>query len=350
MKYYPTLDGLRFFAVFLVIISHWLPDSHMLNYLPNGAIGVTIFFVLSGYLISKILFVYKDKIINQEVTFRKAISTFVIRRSFRIFPIYYILIFFLFFYGYRSIQEYLIYYLSYTSNILFFNQKELAGTVSHLWTLAVEEQFYLFWPILILLTNGRYLKGIIYVSIILSTLAELILTDSDPFYSLLTFTTFHSFGLGALVAYCQIFEKHNTLKLKRNMIGLSLVVIALLIAQYYFKEQYIVTDRTAISLFSSLLILQLTTNETDHIINRFLSFKIFVFVGKISYGVYLFHTFIPGFTLSFISRISDNLKFEDQAPVLFVIQFVLLILLCSLSWYLIEMPINRLKAKFKIVQ
>ena len=97
MKYYPTLDGLRFFAVFLVIISHWLPDSHMLNYLPNGAIGVTIFFVLSGYLISKILFVYKDKIINQEVTFRKAISTFVIRRSFRIFPIYYILIFFLFF-------------------------------------------------------------------------------------------------------------------------------------------------------------------------------------------------------------------------------------------------------------
>ena len=93
MNYYLKLDGLRFIAVVLVIFSHWLPRNHFLNTLSNGVIGVTIFFVLSGFLISTILFRYNERIQSKELSLKQALKIFFIRRSIRIFPIYFLLIF-----------------------------------------------------------------------------------------------------------------------------------------------------------------------------------------------------------------------------------------------------------------
>src|SRR5438105_11085010 len=94
--YMPQLDSLRAFAVLLVIISHWFSRQHFLNrFADNCILGVTLFFVLSGYLITNILLANKNVIDNGGLL-GSAYKTFYIRRSLRIFPIYYLLIIILF--------------------------------------------------------------------------------------------------------------------------------------------------------------------------------------------------------------------------------------------------------------
>ena len=87
MKYIPALDGVRALAILLVLLFHWFPMDHWVNILPNGPIGVTLFFVLSGYLISNIL-------MGQQAsgTFLHSFKNFVIRRALRIFPIYFLVL------------------------------------------------------------------------------------------------------------------------------------------------------------------------------------------------------------------------------------------------------------------
>jgi peptidoglycan/LPS O-acetylase OafA/YrhL len=91
--YYPSLDSLRAIAVIFVIISHWFASDHFLNrYTSNGTLGVTLFFVLSGFLISGILMNYKTEIDLEVITIKQTLKIFYIRRAIRIFPIYYVLI------------------------------------------------------------------------------------------------------------------------------------------------------------------------------------------------------------------------------------------------------------------
>src|SRR5687767_3808258 len=103
--YMPQLDALRAFAVFLVIISHWFSREHIVNrYTDNGTLGVTLFFVLSGYLITGILLKNKNSI-EQGGSIKSALKTFYIRRSLRIFPVYYLLIFVLLIFNVADIQR-----------------------------------------------------------------------------------------------------------------------------------------------------------------------------------------------------------------------------------------------------
>src|SRR6476620_2899804 len=93
--YYRQLDTLRAFAVGMVLLSHWFSPKHIINkYTLNGTLGVTLFFVLSGFLITGILLRTKTSIENR-LSLREAFKTFYIRRSLRIFPVYYLLLFIL---------------------------------------------------------------------------------------------------------------------------------------------------------------------------------------------------------------------------------------------------------------
>lgn len=87
MKYIPALDGVRAIAILLVLVFHWFPEGVGINILPNGPIGVTLFFVLSGYLISNILMEQQTK-----AQFFRSFKNFVIRRALRIFPIYFLVL------------------------------------------------------------------------------------------------------------------------------------------------------------------------------------------------------------------------------------------------------------------
>src|SRR5919199_444493 len=90
--YMPQLDSLRTFAVLLVVIYHWFPIGEGINRLPNGAIGVMIFFVISGFLITRILLENRKQIDEGNTTISHTYRNFFIRRVLRIFPLYYLVI------------------------------------------------------------------------------------------------------------------------------------------------------------------------------------------------------------------------------------------------------------------
>ena len=151
LGYIKQLDGIRAIAVLLVIVSHWFPGGFASRYV-LGSIGVDIFFVLSGFLITRILIAERLKFSAAPSTYSrlKSIKNFMVRRSLRIFPIYYLLLILLVLCANQfpnPVAQDWKWYFFYLQNILFYiNQGWPGGKLSHLWSLAVEEQFYLFWP------------------------------------------------------------------------------------------------------------------------------------------------------------------------------------------------------------
>lgn len=343
MKYYNELDGLRFIAVFLVILSHWFPKTHFLNFLPNGSIGVTIFFVLSGFLISSILFNYKQKIKDGKVGNFTALKIFYIRRSLRIFPIYYILIIFLFYHGYSVIRENFPYFLTYTSNILMFKHQTSYGTVSHLWTLAIEEQFYLFWPFIVLFVEKRFIKIIIPILILIAIFSQYYMNLNFEYYNYLTFNAFDAFGFGSLLAYYKTYESEKISSYRNLLFGMIFLISLLFILKINFF-----TSQTYTSILSTLLLIFLFNKRNKNsYISRFLRIPILRYIGKISYGIYLYHTFIPGSMRNYYEIFLPPLLRNQY--ILFIMNFCIVILVATLSWYIIESPINSIKKKFKIL-
>ncbi len=210
LRFIPQLDSFRFFAVMLVLVSHWTPKSNA--YLPNGCLGVTFFFVISGYLISSNLIYLKKSIDGGSLPTDggslptgKAFKIFYIRRTLRIFPLYFLVIFLLYLANKEIFEGKVLWYLTYLPNILFFRQKAWPGMLSHFWSLGVEEQFYLVWPLLIFTVKERWLKYLCPGIVLLSLAFKIWLFDRyNPFFSyndLLTMYNFDAFGIGAILAY-----------------------------------------------------------------------------------------------------------------------------------------------------
>ena len=154
-EYVPEFDTLRAFAALAVMMSHFTED---INFLLSrlGWLGVILFFCLSGYVITGILLRCRDLQGSQSIW--ATLSRFYIRRALRIFPLYYFAIF-LFLFILPSIRSNLLWFLLYAVNIgKVFGYSGTQGFVplNHFWTLAVEEQFYIIWPFVILLLEiGR---------------------------------------------------------------------------------------------------------------------------------------------------------------------------------------------------
>ncbi|WP_315819844.1 acyltransferase [Paraflavitalea speifideaquila] len=215
------LDTFRFIAVVLVIVSHWVPDSVM-NKLPNGFMGVTFFFGLSGFLISHNLLVVRKQIDEEhKSTPRKALINFYLRRTLRIFPLYYLVIILLYVANKNIFDGNTIWFVTYSSNILFFIKQSWQGMLSHFWSLAVEEQFYLVWPIVILFVPIRYMLRLFIITIASSITYKLIMAAFCPtlFYpDLLPIGAFDSFGLGAILAYKYVYKRTFRILDTRNLL------------------------------------------------------------------------------------------------------------------------------------
>jgi len=139
----PQLDALRAFAVAGVAYFHWIPKKYHYS-IPFWA-GVPLFFVLSGFLISSILIQCRH---YGDPWF--AMRAFYARRFLRIFPLFYSIIVAAYVLNLAPMRETVLWHVSYLSNFYFFFHQGWNGNVSHFWSLAVEEQFYLFWPAIVL--------------------------------------------------------------------------------------------------------------------------------------------------------------------------------------------------------
>jgi peptidoglycan/LPS O-acetylase OafA/YrhL len=140
----------------MVLLQHWFSFEFVKTFY-LGLQGVLLFFALSGFLITNILLKNKQEVENGTTTNAKVLKTFYFRRTLRIFPIYYLTLIFLYLFSFKGLDGKTIWYALYASNIYTFIHQKWDGIIGPLWSLAVEEQFYLVWPFLILLVPAKRL-------------------------------------------------------------------------------------------------------------------------------------------------------------------------------------------------
>jgi peptidoglycan/LPS O-acetylase OafA/YrhL len=362
MKYIKQLDAIRAIAVIMVICAHWIANEGIQKY-NVGYNGVDIFFVLSGFLITTILLKERLEAEKNELSNFKIIKNFIFRRTLRIFPIYYIFIFSILIIGNKigtDIKSNFIYYFTYTSNLLFFLNQSWDGIITHLWSLAVEEQFYLLWPWVIVFIPKKMLLPIILFFIALGISSNFAISYSFPGYKhilMLTPTCFDAFGIGAILAYFSVFSLDKLINLKTPIIIIGVFVLLVYLLLRYFDIDTFLPRRTYLSIFAASLIV-FAQYSTNNIINRYiLSNKILIFIGKISYGIYLFHNIVPWLYevfFKFLDKHQINIPLINchvPSVIYFELQlfemFCFLIFLAWFSWYFFESRINKLKIKYK---
>ena len=359
-KYLPSIDSLRALAVLAVIIYH--VD---VNYLPGGFLGVDLFFVLSGYLISSL-------IIKE---FRKTgtvnLYNFYIRRARRLLPAVYfmitvglvVMVLFnevllrkshldaIFGYIYSSNWWYIFHKLDY------FDSFGAQSPFKHLWSLAIEEQFYMIFPLLFLLVNrkkkskdGTYKlnKNFLYVVlglILVSLIAHILLFDINNISRIYFGTDTRAFSLlvGVVGAILYPMERlHAKVTPQQNMLYsvVSLVSIATLITVMIYTSEYnTLLYRGGFLLVAILgLIVIISSGKQHTLMSRLLSFKPVVFIGKISYSLYLWHFPVLVLTTPISEIGNPNIFFV-------ILRIVLTFAVAIVSYVFVETPIRKLGFK-----
>lgn len=344
------LDGLRFFAVAMVMVAHWLQwrwSNSVLSVIPFGH-GVTLFFVLSGFLITRILLDAAEKVRTNAIGKYAVLKWFYVRRFLRIFPIYYVLLFSLFFCDYKNTREIFPWLVTYTSNIYQYFNLTYVGDFNHFWSLAVEEQFYLFWPLLLLGVKPNSRLRIIVVVICLSLLAKAFIyffTDNWMAAAYSTIGCMSVLGIGALLAY--ITKYKNKLKqtlANPTLLYLSFAVYVLLFVALHKQLWYkMMVDELLFGVLAAFIILRASTNGFTGVAKWALENPSIVYSGKISYGLYVYHLFMPPFFYYLAPKVGLTIA---NKYVFCLALYLLTFLVSMISWKLIEWPIQIWKDKF----
>ena len=346
MKYIRGLDSIRAIAAVIVVFHHWFPELHVENYID----GVAIFFVLSGYLITNILFQNKKECAGEFTGNLSVFKSFFFRRALRIFPLYYIVVLVVFLIGHKSQANGFMYYLTYASNFYIYREQQW-GEFTHLWSLAVEEQFYFVWPWIILFIRNRYILPIILFFISFSITFELVI-PTNPYKFILTPLCFFALGLGALLSWLVHFNYEKLIAHIRLIVfaGSLLMVFLFLKRVQFSASNFDVFVCSSIITFYLVLYIVLNKENEQFIFSNILNNSLMVKLGKMSYGIYVFHHVLPYYTYDFLPQLNAFFFPEfisQRARTLLTIEnFAILIIISSLSWQFVEQPFLKLKERF----
>jgi peptidoglycan/LPS O-acetylase OafA/YrhL len=340
IKYRSDIDGLRALAVLSVLFYHL--DFSLFS---GGFSGVDVFFVISGYLITSIIAKELD-------TGQFSFSAFYERRIRRILPAYFFLLIsttlasFLIYTPETMVQygRAMRYTLVFISNLLFAREVNYFDTsfnnspLLHTWTLSVEEQFYLIWPVILVLSwkylSRRKFSPLLIFLLISSFIASEILLFTLPklsFYML--YSRAWEFGAGALLAL-SIFPRIHS---KKSLELFSFLGFILLCVSFMGLDD---TTRfpgfyATFSVAGTALIIFTGQGHHTSYVHRFLSCKPFVSIGLISYSLYLWHWPIITYTKYYLSR---NLLLYESFFIILASIFI-----ATLSYKYIEKPLRKTK-------
>ncbi len=351
-KYYPQLDTLRTFAAFGVIHLHWLNSDYPEFFGINdytwkiwsfGHFGVQLFFVLSAFLITDTLIKYKNEQSNGRI-----IRNFYVRRALRLFPIYYLFLLFLVIVKDEFVTENMGWFLTYTANFKFYHVGGMVDVWSnHLWTLSIEEQFYLAFPLILLLMPGKH-EMLIAITLIVGALVfkSVGLNSDKPLY-LITIAQMDMLGAGVALALLKN-RSGSVFDSLTGLMGKAVMIISLLacLVIYYFAEKssviWVSFDYLLIIAFA-LLVANTTVGFTG-ITGRIFSNGALRYLGKVSYGLYLYHKVVPLTLLIILNKLHLQLP---NIYLYYVINLAILLLVTHFSWILIEKPLLKLKNRFE---
>ncbi len=351
--YYNGLDSVRGICFLLVLVEHWF-TIHFLAPFNFGIMALNFFFVISGFLITEILIKNRYSIELNNTTFKKALKLFYVRRSLRIFPLYFAVIAVLLHYNIGVIRPKAIYYITYTTNFWSFNNAEWVS-FGHLWSLCVEEQFYLVWPFIILFTPKRYLIYVISAFFLIGPLFREITYyfTQNAFIFQFPLSAFDGFALGALVAWFYQYKRENgRAPFKEsvfNIIGwVSLTVYLLCVGyKYAFTKDMPVLGWLYISSIFGIAcaVVKKCADGFTGWMKVIIDNKILLFIGKVSYSLYVFHMIISDAVPDAIQYYGlGKLPFEGSNKLIYV---VILFAMSSASWFLFEKQILKLKKLFE---
>lgn len=335
LKYRPDIDGLRAIAVLSVVIFHYFPSI-----LPGGFVGVDIFFVISGYLITSIILKSASSNSFSYVEFYK-------RRIIRIFPSLSIVLvscliigwFYLFQDDYKSLGKHVFSGAYFISNLTlwsesgYFDSQSYLKPLLHLWSLGIEEQFYIFWPVVILLCfKSKYSKRNILLScaaifivsytISVSTMAY---EGGANYYS--PASRFWELMAGAIIAALRFMGIKTSVYKSMSLIGVIIITLSIALINEKMAFPGYIAIMPVIG--ASLVI---ASSGNNWIASKILSFKPIVFIGLISYPLYLWHWPVYSFYRSIFSGSPST----NELLILMALALVLAIL----TYYLLENPLR----------
>lgn len=333
LDYRKEIDGLRGIAIILVIFFH-----ANFKFFKGGFIGVDIFFVISGYLITTIII--KDLIHN-----KFSIKFFYERRARRILPaLFFVMLTTIpaawIFLSRSELSDYLKSVIAttfFSSNFFFYKtipyfsfESEFKPLI-HTWSLSIEEQFYIFFPFFLIFIWKIKKECLLYFFIIIFTISLLILKYTSTYIPKLNFyftlSRVWELVIGAIVAYYTINKKFFFSKFLNNifsLIGFLMIIISI----HLFRNQFSYPSLyTLIPVVGTALIIFFGNYNT--FVGKFLSLKILVGIGLISYSLYLWHQPVFAFTKNYF----ENINFEFKLFLIFIC-----FLLAFLSWRFIEKP------------
>jgi peptidoglycan/LPS O-acetylase OafA/YrhL len=363
--FFPNLDGLRFFSFLIVYCSHIFSTKY--DYIKNepwyrffkgrlfsdGDLGVSFFFVLSGFLITYLLL--KEK----EFTGKIHLGSFYIRRALRIWPLYYFCVFFGF-----VIFPILKSYFGQTPNetadpilcSIFLNNYSRvidgppdSAVLSVLWSVAIEEQFYLIWPILFMVVPQKYYQYIFIGVITVSTIFRATHINDET----RTLAVISDMAIGGLGAYLSINSK-KFLGWIQNIPGwLNLLPWIMTLVFIVFKYQLftgdflIIIKRLIIGFFFIWIILE--QNFSKYSLFKISQLKTISRLGKYTYGLYCLHTI----AVLILMIIMDKLGINKSSWQLWLIEFPLglgfSIFMAYISYTFFESKFLKLKDRFAFI-
>lgn len=369
--YFENLDTLRFLSFFVVFLFHvhfyeWIAGFTtnpvllaIARVASSGGWGVTFFFSLSGFLITWLMLVEKEKHGNVNI------RLFYVRRVLRIWPLYY-LVFFIgvvvlpllyhvmhlnFFFDYNKwlygffLSNYGVLSLDKAYNSI----RSYSMVMNISWSVSIEEQFYLVWPLLFALKK-KYVGYVSPAFILLSCIAAFFLRHDAQQISVNTLTCIGQLAVGGLLAY-GAYYKNFLINFICKLPRLGIVLIyALAFAVIYLSFALPVTPLVlhGLQLTGALLfgLIILEQNFSPNSFIKFGRFKSFSSLGRISYGLYMLHP-LGMFAASFILQIALHRATPvASGPMFMVVSLIVSILAAALSYYIMEKPLLKLKKKF----
>jgi peptidoglycan/LPS O-acetylase OafA/YrhL len=363
--YFPNLDASRFMAFILVFMAHcfvttdesirsWNWFQAVSNYGKLGFLGLEYFFVLSSFLITYlVLFEYA-----QQGGFR--IKHFLIRRSLRVWPLYFTVVFLGYGITYLAtnvlgiametlpqLSYFLLFWvnfyaLEYGTNFLFF--------LAFLWSISIEEQFYLCWAFVMKFYRKRLFPLLCIVLIAISLLYRLIYIDEPRALYFHTLSTVGNFGIGALAAYCAFYNTQLLHWFKQLPRSASLLFYFIFIASILGYHElrtfqgFVVVQRAYYSLLFAWFIL-----EQSYTRNRLFNagnLPFFSYLGKISYGLYCYH----GIVITVLIKWLESSTYKESSLDVFgffpFVIFALTVAVSALSYRYLETPFLNKKSRF----
>ncbi len=368
--FFPSIDGLRFFAFFTVFLHHALPtpisdksfiDHILITFKKNGWVGVDLFFVLSGFLITILLLKERAKYGNF------SIKNFWIRRTLRIWPLYFLALlsgFFIipFIYSQLQISDFsspnylyeirsqLPFYLTFLGNwAVVLHTYSSFSNIAHLWTISLEEQFYLLWPLILVFIRSFKSALFFCILIIISATGFRYYLNSigteHPHLYVNTFARVDTLVFGSLIALILFYKPQiiSKLRLFFNLPfqGLSLILLGIILYRISLFNPYLIRNGTlgylVISVFMSYYILSSLQIQT--LFSKFLTWRPLVYLGKISYGLYVWHIL----SIELINITFRNLNY----PIIKIpLAFLLTIIISSISYRYFEQFFLKFKSNF----